>query len=261
MTASDLERFAAFERRFTEAQASDRVELPWGFALLQAEFPLSHYHNRVVVTSSAPAEEILRVTDEVLGSAGVGHRFVSTEDDGLGESLRPVFEAAGYEYEPVATMLHGGGEVAAPAHLVRAVSLDEMRSTMERDWRIELPSATDEEITQLAGRTVLCWRGADTSLLAIFDEDEIVARADLYIDREDRIAQFENLFTHPDHRGRGYGDSLLSDALRRGHEAGCELSFLTADIGDWPHDWYSRRGYRTVSRIHIFDRMASHDST
>jgi hypothetical protein len=49
---SDVERITAFEHHFAQAQATDLVNLSWGFALLQADFPYSHYHNRIVVTST-----------------------------------------------------------------------------------------------------------------------------------------------------------------------------------------------------------------
>ena len=54
----------AFEHRFAQAQATEVVDLSWGLALLQREFPHSHHHNRIVVTSAAPAVNILAAADE-----------------------------------------------------------------------------------------------------------------------------------------------------------------------------------------------------
>ena len=89
-------------------------------------------------------------------------------------------------------------------------------------------------------------RGAELTRLAVYDGDEIAAHADLYVDRVDTIAQFENLVTHKGFRGRGYGNALIRDALRRGREAGSDLSFLTAGLDDpfglgpfWA--WFIRR--------------------
>jgi GNAT superfamily N-acetyltransferase len=250
---SDIERVTAFENRFAQAQATDVVDLSWGFAVLQKEFPLSQYHNRIAVTSAAPVADILAAAEEVLGGAGVRHRYVSV-DDALGQSLSAVFVAAGYEHETIVTMVYSGAEVEPAAHEVRAVSLDTLRPAIIRDWRVTLPDATDEHLGQLADRTALYARGAELTLLAVYDGDEIAAHADLYVDRVDRIAQFENLVTHKDFRGRGYGDALIRDALRRGRDAGSELSFLTAELNDWPHEWYQRLGYVDAGRTHHFSR-------
>jgi GNAT superfamily N-acetyltransferase len=249
---SDVERIAAFENRFARAQATEVVGLSWGFAVLQREFPLSEYHNRIAVTSAASAADVLAAGEEVLGGAGLRHRYVSVDDDALGQGLSADFVAAGYEHETIVTMIYSGPELGPAAHEVRAVSLDTLRPAIIRDWRVTIPDATDDHLGQLADRTALYARGAELTRLAVYDGDEIAAHADLYVDRVDRIAQFENLVTHKDFRGRGYGDALIRDALRRGREAGGELSFLTAGLSDWPHDWYQRLGYVDAGRTHHF---------
>jgi GNAT superfamily N-acetyltransferase len=109
---------------------------------------------------------------------------------------------------------------------------------------------------QLANRTALYSRGAKVTLLAVLAGDEIAARADLYVDHVESIAQVENLYTHPSFRGRGYGDSLVREALMRSQHAGCRLSFLTANLVDWPHEWYIRLGYVEARRTHHFTRVA-----
>ncbi|MEL6983790.1 MAG: hypothetical protein AAFO29_15300, partial [Actinomycetota bacterium] len=96
MDASTLERVMAFEHRFTRAQASEVIELPFGYAVLQNEFPLSHYHNRLVVTSAADPDQVLAAADDVLGGADRGHRFVSIDERAVGD-LAAVFERAGYD--------------------------------------------------------------------------------------------------------------------------------------------------------------------
>ena len=134
------------------------------------------------------------------------------------------------------------------------MSLETLRPAIIRDWRVTLPDATDETLVQLANRTALCNRGAELTLLAAYEDGEIAAHADLYLDRATGVAQFENLVTHQDFRGRRYGTTLVSDALRRAREAGCDVSFLTADLNDWPREWYRRLGYADVDRSHNFSR-------
>ena len=199
---------------------------------------------------------VLAAADEILGGRGMRHRYVSVVDDARGQELRADFVAAGYEHVTIARMIHSGTEVEPAAHEVRALSLDTLRPAIIRDWRAEIPDATDEHLRQLADRTALYARGAELTRLAAYDGETIAARADLYVDRGDHIAQFENLVTHADFRGRGYGDTLVRDALPRGREAGCNLSFLTADVGDWPLEWYGRLGYVDTGRTHDFIRHA-----
>ena len=250
---SDIERITAFDNRFARAQATDVVDLPWGFAVLHKEFPLSRYHNRIAVTSAATAADVLSAAEEVLGGARLRHRYVSM-DDAAGQALSAEFVTAGYEHETIVTMIYSGPELEPSPHEVRAVSLDAVRPAIIRDCRVMLPDAGDEQLGQLADRTALYARGAEHTRLAVYVGDEIAAHADLYVDRVDGIAQFENLMTHNDFRGRGYGDALIRDALRRGREAGCDLSFLTADADDWPHQWYRRVGYVDAGRTHHFSR-------
>jgi GNAT superfamily N-acetyltransferase len=253
MPASAIERITAFDHRFARAQASTVAELSWGFAVLQAAFPFSERHNRIFVTTAASAADVLATTEQILGDAGVSHRYVSV-DGVVDQTWIAEFVAAGYSHETIVTMIHSGAELEPGAHEVQAVSLETMRPTLICDWRIEIPDATDEELGQLADRTALYDRGADLTRLAVYEGDEIAAHADLYVDRVDSIAQFESLLTHSDFRGRGYADALIRDALQRGRAAGSDLSFLTAALDDWPREWYQRLGYVDAGREHHFRR-------
>lgn len=255
VTPSDIERARDFDHRFAKAQATELVELGWGYAALQADFPLSEYHNRIAVTSEAPASDIMEATEEILGAAGLAHRYISADDD-LGERLTPAFLEAGYEHEPIVTMIYQGGEPAAPAHPVLSVSNEVLRPAVIRDWLVTIPDATDEHLSQLADRHSLYTRGADLELLAVYDGTEIASRANLYIDRVDHIAQFENLVTHVDFQGRGYARALLCEALRLGRNAGANLSILTADPGDWTSEWYRRVGYVEAGVTHHFNQRS-----
>lgn len=258
MVSSDVERITEFEHRFARAQATDVVELPWGFAALQADFPLSRYHNRIVVTSAAAAGDVLSAADELLGGAGLGHRYVSVDDDAVGRALVADLGAAGYRHEAIASMIYAG-PVPEAAPEVREVSFDAVRPAIVQDWELAIPDATPAALDQLADRTELYSRGADLRRLAVDDGGTIAAHADLYVDRVDAITQFENLVTHPGFRGRGHGAALVRGGLWRSREAGADLSFLTAGLGDWPYRWYRRLGYIEVTRTHHFTRDTDHE--
>jgi GNAT superfamily N-acetyltransferase len=115
-----------------------------------------------------------------------------------------------------------------------------LRPAIIRVWRVILPDASEEQLAQLTDRTALSSRGAELVLLAVFENDDIAAHAELYLDGSAGVARFEHLATHRDFRGRGYGATLVRDALHRAREAGCDVSLLTADVGDWPLEWYRR---------------------
>jgi ribosomal protein S18 acetylase RimI-like enzyme len=253
MGVSDIGRIAAFERRFEQAQATDVVDLGWGFGLLQRKFPLSEYHNRIVVTSASPPADVLSAAEELLGDAGLRHRYVSV-GDGVNDALVPTLVAAGYEDQEVVTMIYAGPTIEFGAHVVASVSLETLRPSLIRNWHAEIPDATDELLRQLADRTALYSLGAELTLLAVYEGNEIAAHVELYVDRAGSVAQIENLVTHEQYRNRGYGDSLVRNALWRAGETGSELCVISADLDDWPRQWYQRLGYVDASRTHHFVR-------
>lgn len=251
---SDNERIDAFADRFAKAQATSVIDLPWGYALLQTDFPNSYDHNRIVVKSAVSADAIFDAGDEILGGAGLTHRHVSVDDDEVGLAVATEFVAAGYEHTTLVTMINAGDHPIAepPAHEVRAVSVEDLRRAVTRDWRTDLPTASDDEIAQLAGRARLYSQGADTTLLAAFDGDTIAARVNVFVDSAERIAQIESLYTHQDFRGRGFADAVMAEAQRRVQQANCSLSFLVANHDDWPLRWYQKLGYTSIGHTRDF---------
>lgn len=243
MNESDIQQVVEFQEQFAQAQSTDVVDLPWGFALLQRDFPLSYDHNRIEVKSAASSADILLAADDVLGGAGLEHRYISVLDDALGQDLEAEFAAAGYQSERLVTMINFELSAEPTEHEVHAVSHQRLRPAVMRDWKIDLPQSTDETLAQLADRMLLYSRGAEVTFLVIFADSEIAARVELYVDRDAGIAQIESLLTHQDYRGRGYAKALLQEGHRRALDAGCRLSFLVADFDDWPRQWYSRLGY------------------
>lgn len=261
-----FERTIAVENRLAKAQATDIVDLPWGFAVLQRDFPKSHFHNRIVVTSEAPVSEILAAAEEVLGGAELGHRYLSFDeafwfaDESIATRLSEELVRAGYEHETILTMAYeatdnaGSASTDSPDHQVHEVPLATLRPALMKNWRTELPDSDDDAIAQLADRTSLYFRGADVALLAVYEGEQIAAHAMWFIDRATSVSQFENLNTHPEFRGKGYAGALIRHARQRSQDAGSDLCFLTADLDDWPREWYQRFGYAEIGRSHHFTR-------
>ncbi|WP_285509746.1 GNAT family N-acetyltransferase [Actinokineospora sp. NBRC 105648] len=255
LMSARVRRIGAFEERFARAQASRVVEFDWGYVLLQAEYPASWQHNRVVVTSAVDPAEVVAAADEVLGGAGHTHRLVQFNDDVAGESAATTFEAAGYQvHERIVTMIHSGALPARTGNRVKAIEFDQLRPALLHDWRADYPDDTDEQITQLADRVLLYARGAEVAFLAVQSPTgEVIARGELYV--ADGIAQFENLITRPESRGEGHGRQLVTEALHRAREAGADLSFLIAEATDWPRSWYRRLGYQDANQTHVYQRV------
>ncbi len=256
VTTADLDRILAFTHRFARAQATEVVDLPWGFVLLQHDYPGSHDHNRLVVTETTAAAEIVGAMETHLGGAAMRHRSVTIEAGPIDGAVRDDFLTAGYEEESLAVMVHRGAGMTAPVHDVSEITIDALRPALLRDWKLNLPDSSAEVHRQLADRTELYTRSADVTHAVVLEGDAIAARSDLFVDRAQRIAQFENLSTHPDHRGKGYASSLLSASLGKAASEGCDLVFLSAVVGDWPLDWYARLGFVEVARTHSFTRTA-----
>lgn len=263
MDASLVARITDFQHRFAAEQASEIIDLGWGFVFLQKNYPDSHMHNRVTVSSSVDAAEVISAADEILGGAGCAHRFVSVLDDTLGKALTPQFSSAGFDVEILSTMVHtlpadtGQAQAAAEKHVVvRAVPFEELRGTMIDSWRADLPDASAQVHAQLADRTLLYSRSANVELLAAYDGDQIGAKAELYLDPATELAQFESLVTLGAHRRRGLGSALVFDALARCVEAEVDRCFLEAVVGDWPQLWYRRLGFSDIAQTHNFTRIS-----
>lgn len=248
-----LRRIAEFEDRFARAQATEVVDLGWGHALLQRDFPESWHHNRVIVTGAADPAAVVEAADAVLGGHGHTHRLVHFADEAQGAAAREVFAAAGYGlHERIVTMIHSGVLPLRVGH-AEAIPFDVLRPSLIHDWRTEFPDSDDSAIAQLADRTQLYPLGADVTFLGVRVGDDVVARGELYI--RDGVAQFENIVTRREHRGEGHARALVAEALHRSHEAGCDLWYLIAEATDWPRAWYRRMGYQDVAETHIYQRV------
>ncbi len=61
------------------------------------------------------------------------------------------------------------------------------------------------------------------------------------------LGLIENLFTLPEHRGRGLMSAFIVEAARRLRVAGCDGVFLDAHADDTPKLLYARLGFRPVA--------------
>lgn len=261
MTDSQLSRARKFIGAAVRRQARRVVELPYGFAVLDARFPRSYDHNKLMVTAPVDPAVASSDADRVLGGAGLPHRLVSVLGS-IEAGWAQQWVAAGYEHATEVIMAHTGAAPDRPADpriRVEAVEVQALREPARQEWRERMPDAGDDVIEQLAARRVTRLAAApQVVFLAVRDDrGEIVSSADLYLSRTDRVAQIEEVVTLSRYAGRGFARAILADALSRARSAGCDLVFLVADADDWPQRLYHRLGYLAVGDGHTFTRPRS----
>ena len=62
------------------------------------------------------------------------------------------------------------------------------------------------------------------------------------------MGQIDEVTTIERFRRRGLGTAVVAGALQASLADGDELTFLVADEGDWPKDWYARLGFEPIGR-------------
>ena len=255
--AAELARVRAFLADSARRQAPRVLELPGGFAVLNAELPHSRVDNQLFVDRAVPDPDALpALVDRALD--GLAHRLVTALDDRAGEALAGPLSRAGYEHTVDLLMVHRGPVPALGTGPRRAgtVGLDALRGPLTRRWRGFLPDADEETLRQLVERRTVRLRCAPVVHFvgSRAEDGEVASWADLYLDPAAGLAQIEDVLTAEAHLGRGHGNAVLAEALRLAADAGCGTRFLIAEADDWPRDWYERLGFGTIGRVHCFER-------
>jgi GNAT superfamily N-acetyltransferase len=254
-------RASAHLREQAIRRAAEVVEGPAGLiGVFDAEWPVSHLSNRVLVTADLAPEvtgaDVLGFTDSAFAGRGLTHRKIDVLEDGLGRRLGPDLVLAGYDAEPVLLMVAGRVPPTAPADvLVEVVDEAEIRGLVAKGWRTEAADFTDETVRQLVDRRDALDRAGTVTRLAVRDpaSGEPVARADLLV--IDAVAEVDDVLTLPDHRGRGYASALVIEAVARALAGGADLVYLEAAEDDWPKELYARLGFTTVGSMHEHTRL------
>ncbi|NYI04873.1 GNAT family N-acetyltransferase [Allostreptomyces psammosilenae] len=260
-----LARILEFEHRLALRSASTWLPCPGGFAVLSSRYPLSHFHNRLVVTATAGAPgagEVIDAADALLGAAGHRHRQVSVVDGALADAWEPVFAAAGYLRQDELVMLRDPGAPLPDAGAARAVPYRVLRDAVVARWRADLLEATGREAVeaarQLADRAELVHAACTVTHHAVLLPDgSPAAHCDLY--RDAGVAQVENVLTHHGHERRGHARAVIGHALATALAGDgappADLVYLRADAADWPRHFYRRIGFRQIARGASFLRF------
>jgi uncharacterized protein (DUF952 family)/GNAT superfamily N-acetyltransferase len=230
-------------------------DVPGGVAVLDPDFPLSRDNNRLVLTTPVDAATITSAADEVAGNAGWPHQTASLLWPGAAD-VAAELRRAGWNTEELLLMgrpaaVDSGGERA------EVVSQAEVHDFWARSWRQSLPDQgprLDAVVEQLVGREQLNDRVVAVTDVVVREEGRVVASGQLRIDGA--TAAVDSVLTDPAARGRGHADAVLARAVDIAAGTGCDLVVLEAAADDWPHTWYTRRGFATLGSVWVADRPA-----
>lgn len=251
-----LTRAWSFEEALRDGCA-DRLEpTSWGTAVFTPSLPRVWDLNvlRVERDAGLEAVELAAEAERLQAPAGLAHRRVLVPPEALGLRLAPGFAALGWKVERL--LLMDLAPQAEPPRPPTAREVDrETLLPLRRHEHSTVGSERDEETTEqlIEWNTRLAAAGR-ARYFAAYANGDPVACADLYSDG--RVAQIEDVYTHPDHRGAGHGRAVASLAAAAARDAGHELVFLVADDEDWPKELYGRLGFRPLGRTHGFLRTS-----
>ena len=241
----------AFMRALEGACAERVVACPGGHALLDSRHSRLWDANRVRVEDGvAPdADQLVAAAEEHLGA--LEFRMITALHERVGEALTDALEARGYAPSHELLMIYAGAPPRAAGIGVAEVDCERLAATRVAA-AVELRG--DAEVgRQLASRDRLIAAAVEVRCFAVLDPDEIAARCQLHAAGE--LAQVENVYTLPAHRGHGYSRALVGHAVRAALAGGAKLVFLIADADDWPQDFYRRAGFRDAGLLHRFKRQ------
>jgi ribosomal protein S18 acetylase RimI-like enzyme len=245
----ELARAWRFERRMQDRCARSRSKFELGTALYDDAL------RRVFDTNFVRFERgfgdltgavVEAYADEL--QASQLHRKVVIPDEAAGARVADDLKERGWRYYTLATMAYRGGPAApgpAPARPAEEVEPAELRDARER--ALDDGRRDAEARRQIVAFTERMAAVGTTRLFAARgDRGEIGSFCALF--QEDGVAQIDEVTTVEQYRRRGLGRAVVLGALRASLGAGAELTFLVADEGDWPMEWYGRLGFEPIGR-------------
>ncbi len=251
----EFERIVGF-CRYLDERCSERIFSSFlATALLCESLPLVHDRNFLRVEDPrAGANELVALSDRILGVAGMSHRKVISDSGEIGERLAPQFESMGWKVERVIAMVHSGSVEQEPIPLVAEVAGEEMIPFWEHENRASHPGEEDL-VRQLTQHNLLVERNIDTRYFARRLEGRVVSGCHLY--SRGGTAQIEAVGTLSEFRNRGLASSVVRRAAWEAFASGHDLVWIMALEEDWPKALYAKLGFSPVGRFFGFTRKPS----
>jgi ribosomal protein S18 acetylase RimI-like enzyme len=245
-SAAMFSRAWAFEREMQDRCALVRTEFEYGTAIFNDELRRVYDTNFVRFERGFDdlTAEVVEAAADALQSS-LAHRKVMIPDEDAGARVTEALRARGWRLHTLATMAYEGPREREPVEGVEEVAPEELRDarqeglidgTRDPDARRQIVEFTERMAAVfptrlMAGRAE---SGEIGSFCALFQNGG--------------TGQIEEVTTIERHRRRGLGGRVVGGALNASLAAGDELTFLVADEGDWPKEWYARLGFVPVGR-------------
>jgi GNAT superfamily N-acetyltransferase len=250
VTARD--RAVGFIKALQDACAQRIVPAPGGHALLDDPHRDLWDANHLRVETLEPPDPgaLADAAEELLGD--LAFRAITVLHEEAGTALEPALRARGYHPVHDLLMLLGddGPPEPDPAIAIAEVPLARVAAS-RRAATVELGTGDEEVGRQLASRDTLIARATTVRCFAILNRDgELAARTQLY--RTGTVAQVENVYTLPHHRGHGYAAALVTHAVRTARADGADLVFLVTDSKGKARPLYRRLGFADAGLLPRF---------
>jgi GNAT superfamily N-acetyltransferase len=243
----ELERTWGFECASHDLIARGSTPFEFGTALYDDAFPRVYDANFVRFErgfDELTGDRVEALADEL--QASLAHRKVVVPDEQAGARVADELRARGWRYYTLVTMAYrGGGVLDAGERAVEEVEPPALRSARER-------SLDDDKRDAEARRQIIEYTehvAAATPMRLIVargDRGEIGSFCSLF--QRECVGEVDDVTTLEQYRRRGLGTAVISAAVNASLADGDTLTFLVADEGDWPKDWYARLGFEPIGR-------------
>src|SRR4051794_11346816 len=248
---AELERAWEFERALQDRFARSRKEFELGTALFDDSLRRVYDANFVRFErgfDDLTGERVEAAADEL--QASLRHRKVTIADEQAGARVAEELKGRGWRYYTLVTMVYRGAGTGAATRApgdraVEEVEPSALRPTRER--ALDDGQRDAEARRQIVASPELRAAASPTRLFAArADRHEIGSFCALFQGRG--TGQIDEVTTLEQYRRRGLAGAVVSAAVRASLDAGDDLTFLVADEGDWPKDWYARLGFEPIGR-------------
>jgi uncharacterized protein (DUF952 family)/GNAT superfamily N-acetyltransferase len=237
-----LGRALAHQLSLRTRRAPEVRDVPGGVAVLDARFPYSRDHNRLLLDGPVDAGTVARAAGDVVA----GQVLPATLRWPGAGAVAAELAAAGWEAEELLVMARPAAARLPGGERAEVVAQTEVHPLWEAGWRAglaEMPDL-DEVVRQLVGREQHNDPVVAVTDVAAREDGRVVAAGQLRVDGATAVV--ESVMTEPAARGRGHAAAVLARLVELAADAGCDLVVLEADARDWPRHWYARRGFATV---------------
>ena len=241
----ELARTWAFECAMQDRCARTRREFEYGTALFNDELRRVYDTNFVRFErgfDELTGKVVREAADEL--QASLGHRKVLIPDEAAGARVAEELKERGWRHYTLVTMAYRGGGDGAGARQAEQVDPRAVRGA--RAQALEDGKRDAEATRQIVAFTELMATVAPSRLFAAFTEGAIGSFCALF--QEGGVGQIDEVTTIERFRRRGLGTAVVEGALQASLADGDDLTFLVADEGDWPKDWYARLGFEPIGR-------------